>query len=224
VAERSKFELRVNDQIRVPQVRLIDQNGAQIGIVPVERAREMAQERGLDLVEIAPNANPPVCRMMDYGKFKYDQKKRTRAARRTAGQVKEVRLRPLTGAHDLETKVERAKGFLEEGYKVLVTVVFRGREITRQEIGQEQMDRMAKALEDVAKVERPPRLEGTRMSMVLSPKPAAKKKGGEGGQAKDAQRGGQEVQGDGARQGALPAGGKEPPAVVEKREAPPQPS
>jgi len=142
-----------------------------IGIVPIREALSMARERGLDLVEVAPNSDPPVCRLMDYGKFLYEKSKRERKARKAqrSVDVKEIRLRPKTGEHDVDFKVRDARRFLQQGYKVKVRVRFRGREITYPEIAREQLAEIAERLSDVAVVESTPRMEGRSMLMILSP-------------------------------------------------------
>jgi translation initiation factor IF-3 len=150
---------------------LIDAEGEQAGVVSADRAREMAREAGLDLVEISPTADPPVCRIMDYGKFKYEQKKKANESkkRQHTFQVKEVRVRPKTGDHDIDVKVKAARKFLEHGDKVQVTVLFRGREIVHSTIGIEILNEIAADLQDICKVERPPRMENKRMHMILTP-------------------------------------------------------
>jgi translation initiation factor IF-3 len=149
---------------------LIDDKGQQVGVVALRDALEAAQSRDLDLVEVAPNAKPPVCRLMDYGKFLYDQAKREKKARKAQKtEVKEIRLRPKTGEHDVAFKVRGARRFLNDGLKVKVRVRFRGREITYPEIGREMLNRIAKELEDVSEIEQSPRMEGRSMLMILSP-------------------------------------------------------
>lgn len=162
---------RVNDQIRISPVRVVNDEGEMLGIIPTEEAKRIADEAGLDLVEVAPNERPPVCRIMDYGKFKYDQQKRRKDAAKTHHvQVKEIRLRPKTGEHDIDFKVKRARGFLEHKDKVKVNVIFRGREHAHHDRGREILDSIIESLQDVAKVEKPPAMEGGRMmSMVLAP-------------------------------------------------------
>lgn len=152
---------------------LIDEAGERRGEVPTEEARRMADERGLDLVEVAPDKNPPVCRLMDYGKFKYEQKKKSQGAKKKAhvSHLKEVRLRPLTDPHDLEIKVNHAREWLQHGDKVLITMTFRGREMAHQEIGREVMDKILLKFEDIAKVESPMRHDGNRLSVTLAAKP-----------------------------------------------------
>jgi translation initiation factor IF-3 len=147
-----------------------------IGIMPIQEALALARERRLDLVEVAPNADPPVCRLMDYGKFLYEKAKRERKARKASKtvEVKEIRLRPRTGDHDIDFKVRDAKRFLQEGCKVKVRVWFRGREITYPEIGKELLNDIAQRLSDVSAIESPPHMEGRSMLMLLSP--SAKKR------------------------------------------------
>jgi len=166
----SAKEYRVNEHIRAREVRLVGQEGM-IGVVPMRDALNMARERGLDLVEVAPNADPPVCRLMDYGKFLYEKAKRERKARKAQKtvDVKEIRLRPKTGEHDVETKLRDASRFLQQGYKVKVRMQFRGREITYPELGRELLGQFAQRLSDVSEIESLPRLEGRSMLMILNP-------------------------------------------------------
>jgi translation initiation factor IF-3 len=155
----------------VREVRLIDETGKQLGIYPTREALRLAEDRGLDLVEVAPNANPPVCRLLDYGKFLYEKQRRDREARRAQRQVeiKEIRLRPKIADHDVMVKVKRARDFLSSGSKVRVRVRFRGREITHQGIARALLVRVADELGDVAEVEQMPQMEGYTMLMMLSP-------------------------------------------------------
>ncbi|PZM89116.1 MAG: translation initiation factor IF-3 [Actinobacteria bacterium] len=164
--------VRVNRQIRISPVRVIDEDGAQLGIMPVEEALAAAEERGLDLVEVAPNARPPVVRIMDYGKYKYEQARKAREARRKQHQiqVKEVKFRPGIDEHDFEFKVRHARRFLEEGNKVKATMMFRGRQMAHPELGREVLARVAEVLEDVGRVESEPLMEGRNMTMVLAPR------------------------------------------------------
>jgi translation initiation factor IF-3 len=150
---------------------VVDVDGSQLGVMTPHDAIQRAVERGLDLVEVAPNANPPVCRIMDYGKFKYEQKKKKGAskAKAHAATLKEVKLRPRTDEHDLDFKLRNARRFLLEGDKVKVTLMFRGREIVHTSIGREQLDRVKEMLADIATVENPPRLDGRFMSMIMVP-------------------------------------------------------
>lgn len=161
---------RVNEQIRITPVRVINHEGAMLGILPTGKAMEAAREAGLDLVEVAPNERPPVCKIMDYGKFKYEQKKRLTKNKQHQVQVKEIRVRPKTGDEDIRVKVERARGFLEHKDKVLVNVLFRGRELAHIEEGRRVMDEVLKALDDVAKVEKNPSMEGKRMTAIVAPR------------------------------------------------------
>lgn len=153
-------------------MRVISETGQQIGIMPVRRALQLARERGLDLVEVAPNANPPVCRILDYGKYKYEQDKQERESRKRHKQaeVKGVRLRPNISEHDIHFKIRKAIEFLMDGDKVKFTVIFRSREITRPQKGQELLERIAQASQEYGTVERPPTMEGRTMVMVLAPK------------------------------------------------------
>lgn len=163
-------ELRINEQIRVPQVRLI-RDDQQVGIVGIDDAQRMADEADLDLVEIAPNADPPVAKIMDYGKYKYEQSKRERESRRGSKQVelREVRMRVKIGKHDFDFKSRTARKLLKGGDKVKVSVLFRAREITHPEVGRELLDSFYEGLEDIADIDRPPRMEGRFMSMILDP-------------------------------------------------------
>ncbi|MCI0712907.1 MAG: translation initiation factor IF-3 [Chloroflexi bacterium] len=171
-------EYRVNEQIRAREVRLINHENDNVGIVTLREAMDLANEHDLDLVEVAPNANPPVVRVMDYGKFLYEKKKRERAASKQQKQieVKEIRLRPKTDPHHLGFKVRDAKSWLQKGMKVRVRVRFRGREIQYPEIAREMLDEIARQVEDVGVVEAPPKMDGRTMLMVLAPDTEKKKK------------------------------------------------
>jgi translation initiation factor IF-3 len=162
----------MNFRIRVPEVRVIDAEGKQLGVMHTRDALAMARDLGLDLVEVAPMAQPPVCRIIDYGKHKYDEAKKQRQARKNAHQteIKGVRLKPATEAHDLDYKLKDTIRFLQEGHKVQVTLIFRGREAAHPEIGRAQMDRLAQGAAEAGVVERPPVMEGRRMTMLLAPK------------------------------------------------------
>jgi translation initiation factor IF-3 len=165
-------ELRINEQIRIPQVRLFDDTTDEaLGIVPIETARQLAVERGLDLVEVAPLAQPPVCRLLDYGRFKFEALKREKDSRRDHNvvQLKEQKLRPKISDHDFRTKLAKVKQFLGEGDKVKLTIMFRGREMVHQEFGRKLLDRMTEELSDLAIIERSPLVEGRNMIMILSP-------------------------------------------------------
>jgi translation initiation factor IF-3 len=171
VPDKSR-EPRVNERIRIPQVRVVGEDGEQIGVLSTRDALEMARGSGLDLVEVAPLAKPPVCRIMDYGKFKYEQSKKERRARQAQHvvNVKEVKLRPRIDDHDYQVKLANARRFLEAKDKVKVTIQFRGREMARQEFGMKLIDRLLADLEDIGQVENPPRHEGRFITMVMAPK------------------------------------------------------
>jgi len=166
-------EVRVNERIRVPQVRVIGDDGSQIGVLTVRDALTMAQSKGLDLVEVSPTARPPVCRIMDYGKFKYEQNRRARKAKKKQHQMqlKEIKMRPKIEDHDYNFKVQHARDFLGGRDKVKVTVTFRGREMAHQEIGYKLIQAVLADLADISTVESPPRSEGRTLSAVLMPKP-----------------------------------------------------
>lgn len=168
----------MNDAIRVPQVRLIGPKGENIGVVSIEEAKRVAREADLDLVEVAPNSDPPVCRVMDFGKFIYEKAKKEREARKaqTKIEVKEIRLRPKTNEHHRDLKVRDARRWLEDGMKVKVRIRFRGREISYPEIALNDLKEIAEELSDIAVVEQQPGLEGRTMLMVLAPGKAAPKK------------------------------------------------
>ncbi|MBL8601553.1 MAG: translation initiation factor IF-3 [Myxococcales bacterium] len=166
-------QVRVNYRIRVPEVRVIASDGSQLGIMSSQEAIRRAQEESMDLVEVNPKADPPVCKIMDFGKFKYEEKKRANEARKKQNvvEIKEVKVRPKTDEHDLDTKVKHIKRFLEEGNKAKLTVRFRGREITHPEKGREVLDEIIQALEGLVVIEQHPSMEGKAMTMLLAPKP-----------------------------------------------------
>lgn len=167
----SQQSYRVNRQIRAREVRVIDAEGNQIGILNIDDARKVAQDAGLDLVEVSPEARPPVCRVMDFGKFKYAQRKKDRASgKKTGGGLKELRVRPAIDKHDLEYRVKNGRRFLEEGNKVQVVCIFRGRQMAHPEHGMEVMRKVAEELGDICKIEAEPRMAGNRMTMMLSRK------------------------------------------------------
>jgi len=163
---------RINHQIRIREVRVIDEENKQLGIMVTADALALAIHKQLDLVEIAPNQRPPVCRIMDFGKYKYEEKKKEQASRRKQHQVqiKELRVRPATGEHDLEVKMKQARQFLADGDKVLVCCLFRGRQMAHKEVGEQVVQQVVKLLADVAKVESGLRMEGRRMVLLLSKK------------------------------------------------------
>ncbi|HEY0567187.1 MAG TPA: translation initiation factor IF-3 [Xanthobacteraceae bacterium] len=163
---------RMNEDIRVREVHLIDKDGTNRGNIPVAEALAIAQEAGLDLVEIAPNADPPVCKLLDYGKFKYQEQKKAAEARKKQKivEVKEIKFRPMIDDHDYEVKMRSMKRFFEEGDKVKVTLRFRGREMAHQDLGAKLLERVKAEFSDSAKVEMEPRLEGRQMVMVMAPR------------------------------------------------------
>jgi translation initiation factor IF-3 len=167
-------ELPVNEKIRVKEVRLVGDNGEQLGIMPVVQALEIARKQNLDLVMVAPNAAPPVCRILDYGKYKYTQERKERELRK--GQktvdIREIRLRPKIGDHDFEAKVRVAKKLLNGGDKIRIVVLFRGREITHPDLGAKLLERMVESLKGIVGIEKQPLLEGKRLTMVITPLPS----------------------------------------------------
>ncbi|WP_317618001.1 translation initiation factor IF-3 [Rhodobacter capsulatus] len=162
----------MNERIRAPEIRLIGADGENVGVVTPARAMQMAEEAGLDLVEISPTAVPPVCKIMDFGKFKYEQQKKEAEARKKQKviEIKEIKFRPGTDTHDYEVKMRSVMKFLEEGDKVKVTLRFRGREMAHQQLGMELLNRVVGDVGDAGKVESMPRLEGRQMVMMIAPK------------------------------------------------------
>ncbi|MEN6570273.1 MAG: translation initiation factor IF-3 [Anaerolineaceae bacterium] len=177
----STQSFRVNEMIRVPEVRLIGPNNENYGVVPIQKALQIARDAELDLVEVSPTSDPPVCRVLDFGKFLYERTKKEREARKaqTKIEVKEIRLRPKTNEHHRGFKTRDARGWLADGNKVRVTIRFRGREITYPEIALEDLKEIAEELSDVATIEQAPGMEGRTMSMVLVPSRSVKKKAAE---------------------------------------------
>lgn len=169
----AKDTVRTNRMIRVPQVRVIDNDGNQMGVMATRDALAAAESSGLDLVEVAPTANPPVCRIMDYGKYKYQMSKKAKEAKKKATviSVKEMKLRGKTEEHDFQFKLRNIKRFLEDGDKVKIMIIFKGREITHTELGMGMLKRVAEELKDMATIEAQPKLEGRSMSMVVAPAP-----------------------------------------------------
>ncbi|MBA3459136.1 MAG: translation initiation factor IF-3 [Deltaproteobacteria bacterium] len=204
----------MNHRIRVPEIRVILEE-EQLGIMPTHEALRLAEEKGLDLVEISPRAFPPVCRIMDYGKYKYEEAKKKQQARKRASTVetKEIKFRPKTEEHDMAFKVKHVRRFLEGGNKVRLAVVFRGREITHPKTGMNVLNRVVEFCNDIATVEATPNMEGRRMIMVIAPKPGVVRKAQEAKKAQAAQ----------AQAAAAAAGGKKdqpgkhapPPAEVD---------
>ena len=169
---------RINDAITAKEVRVVDEDGKMLGVMNLNKALFLAEEKKLDLIEIAPTAKPPVCRIMDYGKYQYEQQKKEKHQRKKQQQqqMKEIRFKWRTATHDFNFKVRHARKFIEEGNKVKATVMFRGREITHQEVGRELLDRFVEALEDIAKVDQKISSEGRFMSVIMAPDKSKKKK------------------------------------------------
>ena len=164
--------MRINQEIKSDQVRLISSDGEQLGVVPLQEALSKADNVGLDLVEISPNTNPPVCKILDYGKYVYEKQKLDKKNKKKQHviHVKEIRVRPNTGDHDLLTKLSRAKKFLEAGDKVKITVMYRGREMARQDMGVDTLNRVVDILDEFAEIDKQANMEGRRLSLILSPK------------------------------------------------------
>ncbi len=210
---------RINDGIRVPRVRLIDDDGAQLGIKTSDEAREYAYAKNLDLVEVAAQADPPVAKVMDYGKYKYEQEQKAKQARKHQSQiqVKEIKLRPKIGIHDYNTKKGHVERFLNQRAKVKVTIMFRGRETTHPERGRDLLLRLADDVKEIGAIESQPLLDGRNMVMVLGPtKNAGVKRDAED---EDTQRGEEAVQGDGDRPDPEAADDAQPQAGEEVVEA-----
>ena len=171
-------KLRINERIYAREVRVIDQDGKMLGLMPPRAACDIARARGLDLVEISPTAVPPVCKIIDYGKFLYEEKKKANESKKKQHHqvVKEIKLRPKIDDHDYETKRNHVRRFIEEGDKVKVTIMFRGREIVHNDIGRDILEKMAEELTDVASMDGEPHLEGRNMFVLLVPRPGIKKK------------------------------------------------
>ena len=163
-------EVRINQRIRAREVRLIAGDGEQLGVLSIREALSMSEERGVDLVEVAPNATPPVCRLMDYGKYKYELKKQAAAKKQKSQVLKEIKFRPNIGDHDLDVKVGRIREFLGEDNKTKIRIFFRGREIVHPEIGRKLANRILEKVADLGGVDIPPKMEGKNLIMVISPK------------------------------------------------------
>ncbi len=172
IRKNTKNKTRINQEIRVSEVRLIDAENNQVGVVPIEKALKMAEESDIDLVEVAPMANPPVCRILDYGKYLYEIQKKEKESKKKQHviEVKEIRLRPITDTHDLQTKLKHARDFLEKKNKVKFTVMFRGREMAYKDMGKEMLNKVVESLEDIAKPEGQIKMEGRRMFLVMAVK------------------------------------------------------
>jgi translation initiation factor IF-3 len=217
--ERPTQTERVNDAIRAQNVRLIDEDGAQLGIKTADEARQYAYGKNLDLVEVAAQADPPVARVMDYGKYRYEQEQKAKLARKhqTSINVKEIKFRPKIGIHDYNTKKGHVERFIKQRAKVKVTIMFRGRETSHPERGRDLLMRLAEDVKEIGLVEQPPLLDGRNMVMVLGPtKNAGVKKDAE---AEDTQRSEEAVQGDGRGEAPAPPRDEEPPAGEEVGEA-----
>jgi len=182
---RPEQGLRINHRIRVPEIRVI-LDEEQLGVMPTHEALRLAEEKGLDLVEISPRAFPPVCRIMDFGKYKYEEAKKKQQTKKKASTVetKEIKFRPKTEEHDMDFKVKHVRRFLEDGNKVRLAVVFRGREITHPQTGKNVLDRVVERCADIATVEANPNMEGRRMIMVIAPRPNVVRKAQEAKKAK----------------------------------------
>jgi translation initiation factor IF-3 len=175
---KNSDDTRINDQIRAPKIRLINDEGEMLGVMTVRDALDKARDAGLDLVEISPNADPPVCKILDYGKFRYQQQKKKAEAKKKQKivEIKELKLRPVIEQHDLEVKLKAAIRFLDEGDKVKFTLRFRGREMAHKELGMKILDRVREALADKIKIEQEPRFEGNQVIMIVTAAPAPVKK------------------------------------------------
>ena len=216
---RPEPQVRINDAIRVPRVRLIGEEGQQLGIKQTDEARTYAYGKGLDLVEVAPQNDPPVAKVMDYGKYRYEQEQKAKQARKNQVQihVKEIKLRPKIGQHDYETKMGHVQRFLNQRAKVKVTIMFRGREREHPDRGRDLLMRLAEDVKEIGVIETQPLLEGRNMTMVLGPtKNAGAKRDAE---TEDTLDSGEEVQGDGNGQADAPEGGSEPQSRAEVAEA-----
>jgi len=165
-------ELRINENIRVREVRLLDENNQMQGVVSIQEALTLAQERGYDLVEVAPQASPPVCKLLDYGKFVFDQEKKLKESKKKQKQIKikEVRMQPLIEIHDLQFKTKHVKEFLDEGNKVKITVRFKGRQLAHTDLGKDTLNKILELLDGEYILDKPPMMEGRFMSMLLNPK------------------------------------------------------
>ena len=163
--------IRVNERIRIPEVRVVMGTGENLGVLATREALEIAREHGLDLVEINPKASPPVCKIMDFGRYKYDQKKKAREAKKKASviEIKEIKFRPRTDDHDFNHKIKRIRSFLEDNNKVKLTVRFRGREMAHQDIGRDLLFRVAETVKELGQIVQEPASEGRAMSMLLAP-------------------------------------------------------
>jgi len=204
--------VRINDGIRVPNVRLVDEDGQQLGIKPTPEAVQYAYSKNLDLVEVAAQADPPVARVMDYGKYRYEQEQKAKLARKHQSQihVKEIKFRPKIGVHDYETKKGHVARFLNQRAKVKVTIMFRGREQSHPERGRDLLMRLAEDVKEIGQIESPPLQDGRNMVMVLGPTKNAGVTKEDDAKAEDTQRSEEEVQADGNGQAPAPSRDEEP--------------
>ena len=163
-------EVKINQRIRAREVRLVDSDGGQLGVVSIQEALDLSEQRGVDLVEVAPNANPPVCRLMDYGKYKYELKKQAAAKKQKSQTVKEIKFRPNIGDHDLDVKINHIREFLEDDNKTKIRIFFRGREIVHPELGRKLAEKILERVADLGGVDTPPKMEGKNLTMVIMPK------------------------------------------------------
>jgi translation initiation factor IF-3 len=209
-------QARINEMIRAPRVRLVDEDGSQIGVKDTNEAREYAWGKNLDLVEVAAQADPPVARVMDYGKYRYEQEQKAKLARKhqVSVNVKEIKLRPKIGIHDYNTKKGHVVRFLNQRAKVKVTIMFRGREQSHPERGRDLLMRLAEDVKEIGQIESPPLQDGRNMVMLLGPTKSAGVKR-EDAEAEDTQRSEETVQGDGRREAPAPARNEESPAREE---------
>ena len=220
---RPEPQTRINDAIRVPRVRLIGEDGEQLGIKTTDEAREYAYSRNLDLVEVAAQADPPVAKVMDYGKYRYEQEQKAKLARKhqVSVNIKEIKLRPKIGIHDYNTKKGHVERFLNQRAKVKVTIMFRGRETSHPERGRDLLMRLAEDVKEIGAVEQPPLLDGRNMVMVLGPTKNAGQKPGDtnDAEAEDTQRSEEAVQGDRRGKDPAPPRDEEPHAGEEVAQA-----
>jgi translation initiation factor IF-3 len=212
-------QVRINEAIRAPRVRLVDEDGGQVGIKATDEALKYAESKNLDLVEVAAQADPPVARVMDYGKYKYEQEQKAKLARKHQSQihVKEIKLRPKIGVHDYETKKSHVARFLNQRAKVKVTIMFRGRETTHPERGRDLLMRLAEDVADLGVIEQQPLLDGRNMTMVLGPTKTAGV--GRDAKAEDIESSEEALQGDGSGEAPAPARDEEPQPGEEVAEA-----
>jgi len=206
--------IRINDRIRVKEVRVVGPDGVQLGILPIQEALEKAQAASLDLVEVAPMAQPPVCRIIDYGKYRYEESKKAKEAKKkqVVIQLKEIKMRPKTDEHDFNFKARHVDRFLRAGHKAKVTMMFRGREVIHTQLGKRLLDRLAETLKEIALIEQNPRLEGRNMTMILGPRPEVRRAERAAAAAAAAPAGGAGAASAGGAGAASAGGASAPPA------------